>query len=172
MAFAANFTVGQSNDGTILTFTDTSNYGATVTTNKSNFTSRTLYLTFANDLVATTVPFPYTNTNNGIQDIITYTISQDVAFVAKLDLINPSAGGSDILFDESVVVTTEFVEKGIRELIATNDLCNCNSNRIYNDLAIIEIGKISALNRGDRGDVLGAQKDISMVQEKIDLLIG
>jgi len=173
MPFIAEFTVGQSNDGTILTFTDISNYGATPTTNKSNFTGRSLTLTFAlSPTVPVVINWPYTNTNNTLQDQITYTISKDVSFVARLDLTNPSVvpSGSDVLFLEAPMCTTEFTEMYKRKLLADTNSCRCNKNRLASDICIIEVGIISALNRAARGDIYGAQKDISFSQDKAKLL--
>jgi len=171
MSFIADFTVTQSNDGSILTFTDVSNY-VSPGTGKADFTSRTLYLTFADGNPAIAVPFPYTNTNNAIQDIVTYTIDRDRAFVAKLELTQVAPDPTSILFQEAAICTTEYVEKGLRKLLSNLDLCDCKADRLFNDIALVEIGKIAALNRADRGDIAQAQKDISFVQDKVTLLLG
>lgn len=172
MSFAVNYTISQTANGKILTFRDTSNYGDGSNDHKSNFTSRTLYLTFADDLIEQAIPFPFTNTNDSIQDIITYSISRDVALVAKLELVHPSPDPDAILFSENSVATTEFIEGYLRRLLGNFDFCGCVTNRTFIDLALLFIGKTAALNRADRGDIVGSQKALDFVQEKAQILIG
>ena len=163
MAFAVSFTVSQSADGGTVTLTDTTNYGDGGSFNKSDFISRTLLVTRGDDLVQNTVPFPYTNTNNSIQDQSVWTITEDYVYSIKMVLVHSSS----VEYTYSVqVITTEFTNKKLREILSAYSTCGCSDNCRLAEK--IQCGVDAATARTCAGDINGAQKIMFYVNELAD----
>lgn len=163
MAFAASFSVSQSSDGATITLTDLTNYGDGGSFNKVDFTSRTLYITRGDDLVENTVPFPYTNTNNSIQDTSTWAIDQDYVYSIRMVLID----NSSVQFTYTAqVVTNEFTNKKLRDILSSFSTCGCSDNCRLAEK--IQCGLDAAAARTCAGDISGAQQIIFYVNELAD----
>ncbi len=163
MAFAASFTVSQSVDGATVTLTDTTNYGDGGNFNKVDFASRTLYITRGDDLIEVTTPFPYTNTNNSIQDTTTWTIDQDYVYSIRMVLIDNSMVEYTFV---SQVITTEFTNKKLRQILSAFSSCGCESNcRLAEKM---QCGIDAATARTCAGDISQAQQIMAYVNELAD----
>lgn len=163
MAFVAAFTVKQSADGATVTLTDTTNYGDGGSFNKVDFTSRTLYITRGDDLIEITDPFPYTNTNNSIQDTFAWTISQDYVYSIKMVLIDNTAVTYTFI---AQVITTEFTNKKLRQILSEFSTCGCDDEcRLAQK---IQCGIDAATARTCAGDIAQAQQILFYINELAD----
>jgi len=157
--FIADFIITQStSDCTQITITDESNYGANTNTNKDDFTDRFLTLTLADTLTPVVIPFPFLNIVDAVQDTIVFEIEKDSAFSLRLDVEQASPLPDDILFRESVVATTQFIENCKIATLNTLDLTNKKDKQKVLDLASVIIGETAALVRASRGDIVKAQE--------------
>jgi hypothetical protein len=163
MAFAASFTVKQSADGATVTLTDSTNYGDGGSFHKADFVSRTLYRTRGDTLVEETLTFPYTNTNDSIQDTYVWTIDQDYVYSIRMVLVD---NGTVTYTYTSPVVTTEFTNKKLRQLLSTVSTCGCNDNCSITQR--IQCGLDAATARTCAGDISEAQQIIFDINEVAD----
>lgn len=161
MSFTANYEINQGiQTPTVITITDTSNYGATPNTNKINFTSRNLELTLTDTLTPVVIPFPFDNSNNLIQDIITFTVDRDRAGVVKLVLTNPMPEPDSIFFREATFCLTQFIENCKINKLADLNLQLLKDQKKALSLMVVDIGEQSALVRASKGDIIESQKDL------------
>lgn len=163
MAFVVAFTVKQSADGATVTLTDVTNYGDGGSFNKVDFTSRTLYITRGDTLVEETINFPYTNTNNAIQDEYAWAVDQDYVYSIKMTLVDTN------LIEYTYIaqaITTEFTNKKLREILASYSTCGCSDDC---RLALkIQCGLDAATARTCAGDISGAQQIMEYINELAD----
>lgn len=163
MAFAASFSVTQSADGATVTLTDLSNYGDGGSFHKTDFTSRTLYITRGDDLVEYTVPFPYTNTVDGTQDTSVWAIDQDYVYSIRMVLVHIST----VEYTHTAsVITTEFTNKKLRQILSAFSNCGCESNCRLAEK--IQCGIDAATARACAGDISQAQQILFYVNELAD----
>jgi len=157
--FICDFQITQSSsDPSQISITDLSNYGANTNTNKSDFADRFLTLTLADTLTPTVIPFPFLNLVDAVQDVVVFTIEKDSAFSLRLDCSQASPLPDDIIFRESVVATTQFIENCKISTLNTLDLTNKKDKQKVLDLASVIIGETAALVRASRGDIVKAQE--------------
>ena len=158
--FQASFTVTESIDGTYLTLTDTSNYGADSTHNKTNFTSRVINVIRGDNINnTTTYNFPYTNSNNTIQD--TYQINKDSDYAYSITLVlTESIGTQDTA--NNPVLGTQFTNLGIIQLLSILFSTGLNDTTIRDSVlwgySLIQ----SAIQRASVGDISGANDIIQI----------
>jgi hypothetical protein len=163
MAFVVAFSVKQSADGTTVTLTDTTNYGDGGSFNKTDFTSRTLYITRGDTLIEEIILFPYTNTNNAIQDEYAWTIDQDYVYSIKMVLVDNM---SVTYTFSSQVITSEFTNKKLREILSAYSTCGCDDNCKLAEK--MQCGIDAATARTCAGDISQAQQIMSYVNELAD----
>lgn len=163
MAFVTSFSVSQSADGSTVTLTDLTNYGDGGSFNKVDFASRTLYITRGDDLIENTLNFPYTNTNNSIQDTSVWTIDQDYVYSIRMVLVDNAA--VTYTFTAQVIVT-EFTNKKLREILSAFSTCGCDDNcRLAEKM---QCGIDAATARACAGDISQAQQILFYVNELAD----
>jgi len=162
MPFTANYSVNQDfQTGVTITVTDTSNYSFNANSTKANCTDRYLILTNIDTLTApVTLPFPFTNVNDNVQDIITFDIDRDRAMVIELVIVNPLADPDSILFNEAAVCFTQFIENCKLAKLDGLNLQLPKDRKIALDLFVTIIGEQSAIIEASRGDLLEAQKNL------------
>lgn len=163
MAFAPSFTVSQSVGGSIVTITDTSNYGDGGNFNKSGMVSRTLYITPGDTLVQQTINFPYTNTNNSIQDTYQFNVTQDYVYSITMTLIDNASIEYTVI---NQVIITEFTNKKLREILSEYSTCGCSSS--CQSAEKIQCGLDAATARACAADISGAQQILEYINELAD----
>lgn len=160
MAFAVAFTVSQSVDGSIVTITDTTNYGDGGSFNKVDFASRNLYVTPGTTLVESTVPFPFTNTNNALQDQITWDVTQDMVYSIRMVLVDTS----EVEYTYTVsAILTEYTNTALREILSADAACSCSNNCQVSQK--IQCGIDAATARTCAGDISQAQQILVYINE-------
>ncbi len=164
MAFTPGFTVTQSSDGASVVLTDTTNYGDGGFYNKSDFASRTLYITRGDaPNTALTVDFAFTNTNNAIQDTYSWTVTQDWVYSIKMILIDNSS--VEYTFT-SLVIITEYTNKKLRLILSNDCGCGCGDNCKLSQK--IQCGLDAATARTCAADIYQAQRILESVNELAD----
>lgn len=162
MPFTASFAAAQTIDGATLIITDTSNYGFDATHNKSNFTSRTLTITRGDTLSPITYSFPYTNTNNAIQDTYSIAITQDYAYSITLTLVDTL---STNYVSSAPVIATEFTQLKKRKILSMIQPGGCNTTKLCQTVQMIDAAISAASNRAAAGDTGGAQTIVNYAFE-------
>lgn len=160
MAFVCKFTVNQSVDGKIITVTDVTNYGDGGFFHKVDMSSRTLYITRGDDLVEQTISFPFTNTNDATQDVYEFQQDQDYVYVIKMVLIDNMAVEYEFI---SPVITTEFHNQQLRDLLSKVDNCGCSG--ICKLAMKIQCDIDAATARACAADISGAQRLLEHASE-------
>lgn len=163
MAFLTSFTVSQSVEGSTIVLTDTSNYGADGAFHKTDFTSRTLYITRGDDLVENTVPFPYTNTIDSTQDTHAWTVDRDYVYSIRMVLIDTALVQYEFI---AQVIVTEFTLKKLREILSSYTTCGCDDNCQLAQK--IQCGIDAATARTCAADISQAQQILFYVNELAD----
>lgn len=164
MAFAASFTVTQSSDGQTVTLTDTSNYGDGGFYNKTDFAMRTLFVTRGDNTNSTSeIDFPYTNTNNSIQDTYAWMVTQD--WVYSINMVLTDTSDVDYSYTAQVIIS-EFTNKKLKEILAEFSTCGCSDS--CNLTQKIQCGLDSATARACAADISQAQKNLEYVNELAD----
>jgi hypothetical protein len=125
MAFSASFTVTQSVDGGTITLTDTTNYGDSGAFHKTDMVSRVFYITKGSDLIEQTVPFPYTNTNDSLQDQYQFEQDRDYAYSIRMVLTDNVAVTYTYV---ATVITQEFHNQQLREILGDVTGCGCSGD--------------------------------------------
>lgn len=168
---AVSMTVTQSSDGETLTFTDTTDYGGS-TEHKTFFSDRVITMySGLNPTVEITIPFPYTGTPDGTQDMVDYAITEDGAYAATLTLtpVTPSSTGytSQIVF-----CATQFTENNKSQMLAQYTPSGDGNNiAVSYNICLIQAGIMAALARAQRGDIVQSYNIINFVQNKSQELI-
>lgn len=160
MPFVVKFTVSQSVDGEVITVTDTSNYGDGGAFNKVDMVSRTLYITKGSDLIEQVIDFPYTNTDNSIQDQYQFEQDQDYVYSIKMTLVDNVAVEYTYV---TTVITTEFHNQQLREILGDVDTCGCKGDcRLAQKIqCLID----AATARACAADIAGAQRLLEKATE-------
>lgn len=160
MAFVTKFTVGQSVDGEVITITDISNYGDGGSYNKVDMTSRTLYITRGDDLQEQVIPFPFTNTDNSIQDQYQFEQSKDYVYSIRMVLVdNMSIEYTYVI----TVITTEYHNQMLREALSSSGSCGCGDDcRLAQK---IQCAIDAATARACAADIAGAQRLLEYATE-------
>lgn len=160
MAFVVKFTVTQSVDGDVISVTDITNYGDGGSFNKVDMSSRTLYITRGDSLQEQVIPFPFTNTTNSIQDVYQFSQDKDYAYSIKMILVDNNAIEYEYVL---TVITTEYHNQQLRELLSDVDGCGCHSDcRLIQK---IQCALDAATARACAADIAGAQRLLDYASE-------
>lgn len=160
MAFVTKFTVSQSVDGEVVTITDVTNYGDGGNFNKVDMTSRTLYITRGDNLIEQTIDFPFTNTDNNIQDQYQFSQDHDYTYSITMTLVDNVAVEYSYT---TTVITTEFHNQQLREILGDVDSCGCKGDcRLAQKIqCLID----AATARACAADIAGAQRLLEKATE-------
>jgi hypothetical protein len=162
--FAASFTVSQSIDGKTLTITDTSNYGADSSHNKTNFLNRQLIVIRGDNVNAsTTYPWPYTNTDNSIQDTMTIGVDGDYAYSMTLQLTYED---SSLITATNPVLTSQFVTLNKIAMLALVQPCDCNDSSLIEAIGRVAASVDASIQRASTGDISGAEQLIQFAYDE------
>jgi hypothetical protein len=163
MAFIVKFTVTQSVDGEIVTLTDNTNYGDGGNFHKTDFVSRTLYITRGDNLIEQTIDFPYTNTVDGTQDTYLFTQEKDYAYSIRMVLIDNLAVEYTYV---ATVITTEYINQKLREILG--DIASCGCHGDCKLAQKIQCAIDAATARACAADIAGAQRLLEYANELYD----
>lgn len=157
--FIVSFTAIVGISGSPITFTDMSNYGEGGSYNKSNFTNRQLLVTRGdNPNSIITYAFPYTNSNNTIQDTFTLPIIEDYAYSVTLEMYYTPE--SNEYSWNSPVITEQFIRLNLLAMMAMIKPCDCNDFALLDSIIKINAALTSAEQRASAGDIQGAQAQL------------
>jgi hypothetical protein len=163
MAFLAKFSVSQSVNGSVITIVDLTNYGDGGAFHKTDFVSRTLYITRGDTLEEDEIDFPYTNMNDNLQDQYQFSQDQDYVYSIKMILVDNAAVEYTYV---TTVITTEFTNQKIREILG--DIANCGCNGDCKLAQKMQCTIDAATARACAADIAGAQRLLEYANELYD----
>lgn len=153
--FQVSFTAAETSDGLSIIITDTTNYGVTPGVNdKADFKDRTLTVIRSDNTGNSTLyDFPFTNTDNAIQDTFTFPITYDYCYTFTLTLI-PITGAP--VGATNPVISTTLLQLNLTAILlkigawpGDPDVLTLDCFRVYAKL-------MAAVQRASTGDIAGA----------------
>lgn len=159
MAFQVSFTASVDISGSPLTITDTTVYGTGGLYNKADMTNRQLLVTRGDNPNNTiTYPWPFTNTNNNIQDTFPIAITQDYSYSITLEMYY-TVGATEYSWN-SPVITEQFIRLNLLAMMAMIKPCDCNDFALLDSIIKINAALTSAEQRASAGDIQGGQAQL------------